>query len=116
MLALGVDFGVEGKREDLTFGGEKTEEGFSFNLLAGINPFKDKNRSVAFFGLLGARSYKTTCPTGQSYLGFQCYADYDPDTHYKVNYGGGLMIYFKRIAIGARITGESQTAILGWNW
>lgn len=115
-LAAGVDFGIEGEREDLTHGGESTEEGFSFNLLAGINPFKDKNRSAAFFGLVGFRSYKTTCPTGQSYLGYQCYADYDPENHYKINYGGVVMVYFKRIAVGARITGESQTALLGWNW
>ena len=108
--------GLKGTGEDLTSGGERTEEGFSFNLLAGINPFKDKDRSASFFGLLGSRSYKTTCPSGQSFLGYQCYADYEAENHYKVNYGGGIMIYFKRLAIGARITGESQTAILGWNW
>ena len=33
-----------------------------------------------------------------SYLGYQCYADTDPESHWKLNYGGGVMVHFDRLA------------------
>ena len=62
------------------------------------------------------RRYKVTCPAGQSYLGYQCYADTDPESHWKLNYGGGVMVHFDRLAFGVRVTGESKTAIVGLNF
>ena len=114
--AGGFDFGIEGESEDFTGGGYEVENAWSLNLLWGINPFQNMKRSAVFFGLVGARTYKETCPTGQSYLGFQCYADADPDQHYKINYGGGIIVHLNRLAVGVRITGESETIIVGWNW
>lgn len=112
----GIDFGIEGEREDYTYGDRTTEKGWSANIIGGINPFPNKEYSAAFFGLLGARSVETTCPTGDSYLGFQCYADFEPEDDFEVNYGGGAIINIKRAALGFRITGESKTAILGFNF
>ena len=112
----GIDFSIEGEREDYTYGNQTTEKGWSANIIGGINPFPNKEYSATLFGLLGARSVETTCPTGDSYLGFQCYADSDPEDDFEVNYGGGAIINIKRIVIGFRITSESKTAILGFNF
>ena len=116
MWVAGIDFGIEGEREDYTYGNRTTEKGWSVNIIGGINPFTNKKYSAALFGLLGARSIETTCPSGQSNLGFRCYADFSPEDDYKVNYGGGTIINIKRVALGFRITGESKTAILGFNF
>ena len=113
--AIGVDFGVEGKQVDRTGGRVKEESGLSFNLLVGIAAVETERWRVVPFGLIGARRYKVTCPSGQSYLGYQCYADTDPEGHWKLNYGGGLMVHFDRLALGVRLTGESKTAIIGLN-
>lgn len=117
--ALGFDLGLEGEREDLTGGRRTIETSGSGNILFGISPkwsVISPKWSVTLFGLLGARSHRTTCPSGQSYVGFRCYADTEPEEDYRVNYGGGIMMHRERITFGVRVTGQSQTAILGWNF
>lgn len=114
--AFGLDFGIEGESSDQTSGGETTEDGASFNLLVGAKVFENQAVRIVPFGLLGARRYKTTCPAGQSHIGFRCFADTRPETHFKVNYGGGVIVHTNRLAVGVRVTGESTTAILGWNF
>ena len=114
--AIGADFGIEGKQVDRTGDRVKEESGLSFNLLVGIAAVETEHWRVVPFGLIGARRYKVTCPAGQSYLGYQCYADTDPESHWKLNYGGGVMVHFDRIALGVRLTGESKTAIVGLNF
>ncbi len=113
---VGADLGIEGEAIDRTGGRVKEESGLSFNLLLGVAAVETERWRVVPFGLIGARRYKSTCPAGQSYLGYQCYADTDEEDHWKLNYGGGLMVHFDRLAIGARMTGESKTAIVGMNF
>ena len=113
---IGADFGIEGKEEDRTGGRITEERAFSFNLLLGIAAFENARWRLVPFALIGARRYKVTCPAGQSYLGYRCYADTDSEGHWKLNYGGGLMMHFDRLALGVRLTGESTTAIVGVNF
>ena len=68
------------------------------------------------FGLIGARAYETNCPYGQSYLGYQCYADADPENEWKLNVGGGVLIGIRRAVAGVRITGESTTVVAGFSF
>ena len=114
--AIGADFGIEGKQVDRTGGRVKEESGLSFNLLVGIAAVETEHWRFVPFGLIGARRHEVTCPAGQSYLGYQCYADTDPESHWKLNYGGGVMVHFDRLALGVRLTGESKTAIVGLNF
>ena len=114
--ALGFDFGIEGEREDQTGWNESTEDGWSFNLLLGLKTLKSEKWEVIPFGLVGVRTYKTTCPTGPSYIGFRCYADFEPEQHWKGNYGGGVVLRIGRFSVGIRATGESTTGIIGWSW
>ena len=113
---IGADFGIEGKQVDRTGGRVEEESAVSFNLLLGIAAFESARWRLVPFALLGARRYKVTCPAGQSYLGFRCYADTDPEGHWKLNYGGGVMVHLDRFAVGVRLTGESKTAIVGLNF
>ena len=115
-FALGLDFGIEGKREDQTYGSESIGNSYSLNLLVGLPMFQSETFYVVPFGLLGARTYKTTCPSGDSYLGYRCYADYAPRQHWKINYGGGAILNFNRIAVGIRSTGESVAGVAGFNF
>ena len=114
--AFGIDIGEEGESRDLTGGRDSTEKGVSFNLLVGHQVANIEGTRIVPFGLIGARRYKTTCPSGQSYLGYQCYADYDPETHWKLNLGGGVMVHVRAVAVGVRVTGESASVVLGWNF
>ncbi len=114
-FALGLDFGIEGKREDQTYGSESIGNSYSFNMLIGLPVFYSEMFRIVPFGLLGARTYKTTCPTGGSYLGYRCYADYTPQQHWKINYGGGAILNFNRVAVGVRASGESLAGIAGFS-
>ncbi|MDE0059739.1 MAG: hypothetical protein OXI22_03275 [Defluviicoccus sp.] len=115
-LALGADFGIEGKQQDQTGGRETIEDAVSINLLAGVSIFRNETLRIVPFALLGMRTYKTTCPTGQSHLGFRCYADYEPERHWKINYGGGVALRIGSMAVGVRATGESVAGMLGYNF
>ncbi len=72
--------------------------------------FQSETFHVVPFGLLRARTYKTTC---SSYLGFRCY---EPQRYWKINYGGGVILNFNRVAVGVRATGESVAGIAGFNF
>ena len=111
--SFGLDLAVEGKRDDFSGGGYSEEDSWSVNAVIGFSAYNGTNWSIAPFGLIGARVYETSCPYGQSYLGYQCYADTDPDNDWKLNAGGGLLIGFRRVVAGVRITGESTTAVAG---
>ena len=114
--ALGFDLSFEGKQEDRTGGRTTIEDSFSLNVLIGAPLFNSEAYHLVPFALIGMRNYKTTCPTGQSYLGFRCYADYAPETHWRVNYGAGMVMRLDRLSIGIRATKESVSGMLGYNF
>ncbi len=79
-------------------------------MLVGLPMFQDETFYVVPFGLLGLQTYATAC---SSYLGFRCY---EPQRHWKINYGGGVILNFDRVAVGVRATGESIAGIAGFNF
>ena len=115
-FALGLDFGIEGKQEDQTFGDKSIKNARSFNMLLGLPVFRNETFQIVSFTLLGVRTYKTTCPSGESYLGFQCYADYEPEQHWTVSYGGGVVLDVDPMVVGVRVTGQSVAGIAGVNF
>lgn len=114
-MVLGFDIGAEGTMLDSTWGQDShPEQGTSLNFLIGRN-LLDNGRFRADAALLvGVREAAADCP--DSYLGFQCYADTDPDTDYKGNYGGVLAVSVDRLVLGLRATGESTQMVAGFRF
>lgn len=109
---LGVDFAREGTSIDNTSRKyDAVDEGYSLNFIVGRD-FKLNGDWGAGAGvLLGARETEKSCP--DSYLGYECYADQDPDKEYDLNYGAVLNLTFKKALVGARVSGESSQLMLG---
>ena len=113
-MVFGVDIAGEGEMLDSTFGRDSYRQALSFNALLGGRIFQtDKFRTDAMV-LLGARESVTDCP--DSVLGFQCYADREPDATYDFNYGAVVTATFDKVAIGLRVTGESAQVVLGFKF
>ena len=99
-VAWGVDFAQEGLMTDRTGGSggvfgdyvpNDTEKAISLNAVAALPLSLGQSAGEVMLGaLLGVRTTRRECPSGQSYLGFNCYADEDPDVSYKVN--GGILV------------------------
>ncbi len=108
----GIDIAGEGTSLDNTSGKyNQVTQGLSFNVLAGKNLNFNQDWRAGIGVLLGASQTAESCP--DSYLGFRCYADREPDTSYDFNYGGLLHVTYKRVLAGARVTPESYQVILG---
>ncbi|MTE00945.1 hypothetical protein GIY56_11630 [Paracoccus sp. YIM 132242] len=111
-LILGGDLGQEGTMLDSTWGQDQAvEQATSYNLLAGANVVDNGRFRTDVALLLGVREDTKDCP--RSYLGFQCYADSDPETDYKGNFGAVLTVSFDRLTLGVRATGESTQVLAG---
>lgn len=111
----GLDIAREGTMLDSTYGQDRAvEPGFSVNLLLGRN-FVDSGRYRVDGALvLGVRESSQDCP--DSYLGFRCYADFEPDVEYKGNFGAVATLSIDRMLIGARVTGESAQLLAGFRF
>ena len=108
----GLDFSKEGSLLDSTYRQNRAvKQGTSYNLLLGTNLAKTESSRFDVAILIGAREKTKDCPS--SYLGYQCYANAEPDTQYGFNYGAVLTWSFKGMMIGIRATGESTQAIVG---
>lgn len=110
-LILGFDIAREGTMLDSTWGqDEALRQATSYNLLVGGNIVDNGRFRTDLALLLGARESFADC--ADSYLGYQCYADSEPDTEYKGNFGALLTVSYDRLTMGLRATGES-TQLLG---
>lgn len=115
----GADLAGEGYSLDSTYGqNEATESALSLNLLWG----KQISRNFSLLGLIGVRDETSECQQ-QSFLGFQCYADEDPEVSYTVNYGvhaiytvSSYQLFRKEFSLGLRVTGESTQLTLGFTY
>lgn len=108
----GFDISGEGTLLDSTYNqNEAIDSGFSFNLLVGGDVASNFSAGV----LLGAIETSQDCAR-QSYIGFQCYADEDPESSYDFNYGVFGIYHIGGVALGARITGESQQLTIGFSF
>ena len=112
----GIDMAGEGKLLDHTYGKTKWRSGISINLIAGRTLIGKKGSGLGGAFLVGARAVTRSCPSGDSYAGFQCYADEAPEHEYKFNVGGILSYTHKKsgVMIGLRVTRESKQFIVGF--
>lgn len=111
----GLDFSQEGTMVDSTsHQNNAVKAGMSFNALIGANLLKTTSNRVDVAAIVGIREKGESCASsGQSYLGFQCYANATPDTKYAGNFGAVVAWTYKSAMLGVRITGESTQALLG---
>lgn len=108
----GVDFAKEGTSLNNTSGQNNTvDQGMSINFSGGKTFALGKGVNLGAGILLGMREAGKSCP--DSYLGYECYADQEPETEYKFNSGALLHLAYKRAILGARLTGESSQVIVG---
>lgn len=110
-LVGGADISYEGTMLDGTYGSYSTRGAFSFNGIVGVNVARTDSVRFDVAGLLGAREKTTDCPS--SFLGYQCYANRPPDRNFSVNYGGLAAFSYKKLVVGARVTGASTQGLLG---
>ena len=107
----GIDFGFEGIMLDSTYGQQDVpKQGSSINGIVGRS-FGSENFAFDFGLLVGFRQTGQSCPP--SNLGYQCYADREPETSSDINYGTLAMLNFNDFFVGVRTTAVSQQAIIG---
>lgn len=112
---VGFDIAREGTMLDSTWNqDEEVSPGTSFNLLLGGNLLESGRFSTDAALLLGLRHSASDCP--DSYLGYQCYADQDPENEYRGNFGAVLSVSYDRAMIGLRATGESTQILTGFRF
>lgn len=108
----GFDIAGEGYSLDSTYNqNEDLDSALSLNFMWG----KEISENFILLGVIGARDKTSECES-QSYLGYQCYADSDPDVSYGVNYGIHSIYQFEKMTLGLRLTGESSQLTLGFKY
>ncbi|QUS35571.1 hypothetical protein [Falsirhodobacter algicola] len=111
-LIFGFDIAREGTKLDSTWNkNEDLTSGVSYNLLIGSNIYDSGLLRSDVALLIGLRETSADCP--RSYLGFQCYADSEPETEYKGNFGALITFAYDRFTLGLRATGESTQLVTG---
>ena len=117
-LVIGFDVGREGTFKDYTADRNGDErQSTSLNLLIGGSFLQSEDFIFDSSLLLGLRPSEKTCPTGQSFIGYRCYADADPDVRYDYNLGVLFTaVYRSGLTAGVRSTGESVQGLVGWNF
>jgi hypothetical protein len=112
---FGLDVAGEGTRLNSTWGQTRAvKQGGSINFLFGRNLSRSATSRFDAAFLIGARHKTAECPP--SYVGYQCYADRDPDVSYGINYGVLLAWTQQRLMIGIRATGESAQGLIGFSF
>ena len=111
----GFDIGGEGTSIDSTYRNtEVPVQANSFNAILGRSlggASADGGVSLDVGILLGFRETAADCP--DSFVGFRCYADRDPDYDHTLNRGAILLVRFDEAVIGLRSTSASQQIVFG---
>lgn len=111
----GLDVSSEGTMLDSTWGQvNAARQATAFNILLGKNLNRTDNARLDAMLIAGIRETASSCPP--SYLGYQCYADQKPETSYAFNGGLALTWTYKDFMFGARVTGESTQALVGFRF
>ena len=119
-FAFGLDFGTDGKKEDSTHGYEKPRNNLVLLLSPGIHIHKEgKTLGFTLLFMIGARQTGTYCPSGDSHLGFRCYANEEPSDEYQAAFGffgaiSGAVSPKNNILLGAKVTDTSTGLALGF--
>tara|TARA_B100000965_G_scaffold94529_1_gene77211 strand:- start:967 stop:1557 length:591 start_codon:yes stop_codon:yes gene_type:complete len=113
---IGFDISGEGTMLDSTYGGyDDLAQGTSYNFLYGVDISENKNDKVHIGVVLGFVETEADCP--DSYLGYQCYADEEPDYEHEFNGGGFLTYSFNQsLNIGLRATTNSTQLTIGFKF
>jgi hypothetical protein len=109
---FGLDVGGEGTKTDNRSGrynGEK--QAMSLNIAIGNGKRIKGHTHLGLSGLFGMR--QTDESWGQSYLGYQCYADEAPRMQFTANFGVIANIAYKNAMVGTRITNASSQILFG---
>ena len=114
--AFGFDITQEGERRDLTRNQNELVDATSFNAIVGIATPAGGRWGAALVGIIGLRSERTTCPYGQSYLGYRCFADTPAQDDWVGNFGVGLLFSVGRVSFGVRATDLNEAVSIGWNF
>lgn len=111
----GVDVSAEGLLYDSTSRRDNVEEqGTSVNYLTGYNFNFSNGVTVSTGVLMGIRITEEECP--DSYLGYRCWADREPQRESEFNYGGTVHVKYKHLFVGARISGVSNQILVGYTF
>lgn len=109
---FGLDMGFEGTMIDSTYyKNEALSQGTSLNVLVGANLVDSGGFKTDAALLLGMRQSVVDCP--DSFLGYACYADFDPNFQYEANFGAVITVSMNKTVVGLRATGESTQLLLG---
>lgn len=100
---------------DLTLLGgwrNSVQQATAFNFLIGKNLNRTENSRIDAAFILGIREVSSSCP--DSYFGYRCYGNEEPDVSYGFNGGIALTFIYKKFMIGTRFTGESKLGLVGF--
>tara|TARA_Y100000996_G_C22432301_1_gene606189 strand:- start:435 stop:980 length:546 start_codon:yes stop_codon:yes gene_type:complete len=113
---IGLEYAKEGTLLSSTWGrNDAIEQGSSTNLsFSGTLPLKIKDTKATIGFLIGSRVVKRYCPSGDSFLGLECYAGEDAKSVRKPNVGMLFTTRHKKTIIGLRHTSESSQIMLGF--
>lgn len=115
-LVLGMDVGKEGTKLDSTYGRlNEPQSSTSFNLLAGYKLAQVGALNIDGAAILGFREESESC-VQQSYVGYQCYANSEPETTYVANYGVAVFASYQQLMVGVRVTDASTQALFGFKF
>jgi hypothetical protein len=113
---FGLDIASEGTMTDWTTGRYGQESsGLSVNLLYGDTSTSENGLGFFYGGLLGLQQTSRYCPSGTSYIGYDCYADTESAGEWGVNYGAVAGFSYKGVTVGARATVGSTQTIIGYS-
>lgn len=117
-LILGFDVGREGTLKDYTaYRGGAESQSISLNFLIGGSFLQNEDFIFDSSLLLGLRPSEVTCPNGQSFVGYRCYADVDPHVRYDYNLGVLFTaVHRSGLTAGVRSTRESIQGLVGWSF
>ena len=111
---FGIDMAWEGEMLDSTFGSDSIRQALSINGVVGAKLYDSQNVTLSAAAIIGFRESFADCP--DSFLGFQCYADSEPDTEYDLNLGALVLTTFDSVSVGVRVTQVSTQAVLGFSF
>jgi len=113
---FGFDISREGTMLDSTYGGyDALSQALSYNFLFGSDISKNKDGKTSIGLILGFIETEADCP--DSYLGYQCYADTDPEYEHEFS-GGGFLNYSvnEKLNLGLRATSHSTQVTIGFKF
>jgi hypothetical protein len=113
---VGMDFAGEGTAFNNTTGhSDDPEQAWSLNVLVGVHR-RMGSWDVGAAPLVGMRETGKHCASGDSYLGYDCYADEAPKLSFTANVGAVAHVAYGRVSLGARGTNASTEVLLGYRF